>query len=306
MAGKDYYGVLGIERSASEAEIKKAYRKLAMKFHPDRNKDDKAAEERFKDISEAYAVLSDKDKKRQYDMFGAEGFGERFSQEDIFRSFDFGSIFDDLGVGGDGGFDIRSLFGGGGGGGGFNPFGGQGGPRGAYGPTKGQDVKSPLTISFHESFNGGDRALNLSATSGPETINVKIPPGIKTGQKLRVRGKGQPSPNGGPGGDLFLEIQVSEHPVFSRRGDHVEMALGVPLTSLVLGGSAEVELPDGESCRLKIPPHTAPSQRLRIRDKGFPNKRTRGDVLVRVQPELPADLTDDQRAHFEALRESGV
>ena len=304
MAGKDYYKVLGLDRGASDDEIKKTYRKLAMKYHPDRNKGDEAAEERFKDISEAYAVLSDKDKKRQYDMFGAEGFGQRFSQEDIFQSFDFGSIFDDLGLGGQGGFDIRSLFGGGGGPGGFRPFGGGGGVH--RGPTRGQDSKSPLTISFHESFHGGERSLNLSGPRGPESISVKIPAGIKSGQKLRVRGKGQPGGHGGPNGDLFLEIQVSEHPVYSRRGDHVEVELPVPLTTLVLGGSVEVELPSGETKRLKIPEFTAPGQRLRVRGEGFKTKSKTGDALVRVQPAFPDELTDDQRAHFEALKESGL
>ena len=304
MAGKDYYNVLGVERGASDGEIKKAYRKLAMKFHPDRNKGDETAEDRFKDISEAYAVLSDKDKKRQYDMFGAEGFGQRFSQEDIFQSFDFGSIFDDLGLGGQGGFDIRSLFGGGGAGpGGFRPFGGGGVHRG---PTRGQDSKSPLTISFHEAFHGGERSLNLSGARGPESISVKIPAGIKSGQKLRVRGKGQPGAHGGPNGDLFLQIQVSEHPTYTRRGEHVEIALEVPFTMLVLGGTVEVELPSGDKKRLKIPNATAPGQRLRIRGEGFKSKGKQGDALVCVQPELPAELTDDQRVHFEALRESGL
>jgi DnaJ-class molecular chaperone len=304
MAGKDYYNVLGVERGASDTEIKKAYRKLAMKFHPDRNEGDSAAEDRFKDISEAYAVLSDQDKKRQYDKFGAEGFGQRFSQEEIFRNSDFGSIFDDLGLGGQGGFDIRSLFGGGGAGpGGFRPFGGGGVHRG---PARGQDSKSPLTISFHEAFHGGERALNLSGHRGPETINVKIPVGIKSGQKLRVRGKGQPGSHGGQNGDLFLEIEVSEHPNYVRRGDHVEVALEVPITALVLGGTVEVELPSGETKRLKIPTATAPGQRLRIRGEGFKNNDKQGDALVCVQPELPTELTDEQRVHFEALRESGL
>ncbi len=302
MAGKDYYKVLDLDSGASDAEIKKAYRKLAMKYHPDRNKGDEAAEERFKDISEAYAVLSDKDKKRQYDMFGAEGFGQRFSQEDIFQSFDFGSIFDDLGLGGQGGFDIRSLFGGGAGGG-FRPFGGGGVHRG---PTRGQDSKSPLTISFHESFHGGERSLNLTGARGPEAISVKIPPGIKSGQKLRVRGKGQPGAHGGPHGDLFLEIQVSEHPTFTRRGDHVEVELPIPMTTLVLGGSVEVELPSGERKRLKIPEATAPGQRLRVRGECFKTKSAQGDALVRVQPVFPDEVTEDQRALFEALKESGL
>lgn len=309
MPSSDYYATLGVNRKANASEIKKAYRKLAMEFHPDRNQGDQAAEERFKAVNEAYAVLSDPDKRRQYDMFGAEGFGQRYSQEEIFRNVDFSSIFEDLGIG-SGSFDFRNIFGGGGGasfgGGGFQPFGG-GAPFGAQqrAPARGRDVESNLTVGFHEAWHGGERVLSVTGPEGAESINVKVPAGIKTGQKLRIRGKGQAGH--GARGDLFLKVTVAEHPVFRRAGDHVEMDVRVPLTTLALGGSAEVELPDGEVKNLKIRPGNDTAKRVRIQGQGFTKKGGgRGDLRVRILVESPDELSDDQRNHLEALRESGL
>ncbi|MGM0575082.1 MAG: DnaJ C-terminal domain-containing protein [Myxococcota bacterium] len=309
MPGKDYYEILGVDRKASEDEIKRAYRKLALKYHPDRNPDDEAAEERFKEVNEAYAVLSDAEKRKQYDMFGAEGFGQRFSQEDIFRNFDFGSIFDDLGLGGGRGFDFRTIFGGGGprpgGAQGFEGFGFGG--AGRRRPARGRNVESELTIGFHEAYHGGERSFTLSGADGPETITVKVPPGIKSGQKLRVAGKGQPAPGGGPRGDLLLEVEVAEHPVFRRKGDDIEMELPVSVTTAALGGSAEVTLPGGETRRLKIPAGTSSGKRIRVRGSGFPKRGGgSGDLYVRVMVDVPSDLTDEQREAFESLRQAGV
>ncbi|MEZ4265653.1 MAG: DnaJ C-terminal domain-containing protein [Myxococcota bacterium] len=305
MAARDYYETLGVERKASADEIKKAFRKLALQYHPDRNPDDKAAEERFKEVNEAYAVLSDADKRKQYDMFGAEGFGQRYSQEDIFQNFDFRSIFDD--IGGGGGFDFRSLFGGGGGNGGraqggFNPFGGGGGRR----PARGRDVESALTVGFHEAYHGGERSFTLKGPQGTETINVKVPAGIRSGQKMRVQGRGEPGPGGGQAGDLLLEVSVAEHPIYRRLGDDVEMDLPVSVTTAVLGGSVEVTLPGGDTKRLKIPAATGSGKRIRIRGKGFPKRGGAGDFYVRVMVDVPAELDDAQRAHFESLRDLGL
>ncbi|MCB9729135.1 MAG: DnaJ domain-containing protein [Deltaproteobacteria bacterium] len=301
MPGRDYYETLGVERKASADEIKKAFRKLALQFHPDRNPDDKSAEERFKEVNEAYAVLSDPEKRKQYDMFGAEGFGQRYSQEDIFRNFDFRSIFDELGGGG---FDFRSVFGGGNGGrsqGGFNPFGG-----GRRQVARGRDVESGLTVGFHEAYHGGERSFTLKGPQGTETINVKVPAGIRTGQKLRVQGRGEPGPGGGPAGDLLLEVTVADHPIYRRDGDDVEMDLPVGVTTAVLGGSVEVTLPGGDTKRLKIPPGTGSGKRIRIRGKGFPTRGGAGDLYVRVMVDVPSALDDAQRAHFESLRELGL
>ena len=305
MAGKDYYASLGVDRKAGADEIKKAYRKLAAKYHPDRNPGDTQAEERFKDISEAYAVLSDPNKRRQYDMFGAEGFGQRFSQEQIFQDFDLGRIFQDMGLGGMGGFDLRSLFGGGGPqrGGGFNPFGGGG--AGAQPPRRGRDVENPMTIGFHEAFTGGERSFQLSGPDGSETISVKIPRGIKTGQKLRVRGMGEAGHGGR--GDLLLKVSVAEHPLYRRRGDDIELDLEIPFSTVALGGSGDVELPNGEVKKLKVPAGTPSGRKLRIRGQGFPKRGGgSGDLFVRVMVVAPEALTEAQKEAVEALRELGL
>ena len=302
MAGKDYYVVLGVDKKASADEIKKAYRKLAMQYHPDRNPDDAVAEERFKDISEAYAVLSEPEKRKQYDMFGAEGFGQRFSQEDIFKNFDFGRIFQDMDLGDR--FDLGGIFGGRGGrGGGFNPFGG-GRPQQA---PRGQDVVSKLTVGFHEALVGGERSLPIAGPAGREVISVKVPAGIKTGQKLRVKGKGRPGPMGAHPGDLLLEVTVAAHPLYRREGDDVEMDLMVPISTAGLGGSVEIELPRESVRKLKIPAGTSSGRRIRVRGEGFPRRNAAaGDLYVRVMIEAPTELTDEQREHLEALREAGL
>ncbi len=310
MPAKDYYAILGLTREASADDIKKAYRKLALKYHPDRNADDKEAEDRFKEVNEAYAVLSDADKRKQYDMFGAEGFGQRYSQEEIFRNFDFGRIFEEFGMGGGGGrfFDLGSLFGrgaqGGGRQGGFNPF---GGPQ-TRPPTPGHDLESELEIGFHEAFHGGERTFHLAGPDGPEELSVKIPKGVRTGQKLRVRGKGQPGGFGGPRGDLMLRVKVAPHPTFRLlEGDDVEMDLPVALTTAVLGGSVEVATPSGAQHSVRVPPGTGSGKRIRLRGEGFPKRHGgAGDLYARVLVEVPAELTDDQRAHFEALRDTGL
>jgi len=301
MSTKDYYQVLGVARDASQDEIKKAFRKLAMKYHPDRAKTPDA-EDRFKEVNEAYAVLSDPDKRRQYDMYGAEGFGERFSREDIFKNFDFGSIFEDMGMGG-GGFGSIFGFGGSRGGEqrGFNPF-AQG-----RGPTKGRDVEAPITIGFHEAYHGGERSLEVGTPAGPQTISVKIPPGVRSGQSLRVRGKGQPGAQGGAAGDLLLKVTIGEHPAFRISGDDVEMDVQVALTDLVLGGTAEIEVPSGNVHTVKIPEGANPGAKLRLRGEGMPRRDgSFGDLYARISVATPKPLTAEQRELFERLRAAGV
>ena len=190
---EDYYQALGVGRNASDEEIKKAYRKLAMKYHPDHTKGDKAAEDKFKEISEAYAVLSDKEKRKQYDTFGSEGFSQRFSQEDIFRGFDLNDILKEFGVGGRGG-GMRFSFGSG------SPFGNFSGRQPQQ--VKGSDLVYELPLTLQEVITGASKTVSFNHKGRSEKVSVKIPKGMMTGKKLRLAGKGEPSPYGGPPGDF--------------------------------------------------------------------------------------------------------
>lgn len=310
MRGKDYYRILGVERTATADEIRKVYRKLAMQFHPDRNPGDKAAEDRFKEINEAYAVLSDADKRKQYDTFGAEGFGQKFSQEDIFRGFDFQSIFQDMGVG-FGGDIFESLFGGGAGGGrGRRVHVRWGDPSGAgqgHGQApKGQDTSTDLRISFYESIEGGERILQVpTAAGGREKVSVKIPGGVSTGKTLRLRGKGESSPFGGDRGDLFLRIVVEDDAVFSRDGNDLRCEVKVPLSVLVLGGAVEVPTLSGPR-RVKVAEGTQPGATMRLQGLGAPGTAgRRGDLYARLMPILPTHPDDRIRDLFRELAEAG-
>jgi len=323
-AGKrDYYKVLGVERNASAEDIKKAFRKLALEYHPDRNKDDPQAEERFKELNEAYAVLGDAEKRKQYDQFGADGFRQRFSQEDIFKGFDFQSIFSDIGLGGGlGGDFFSSIFGGGRRGArgrapfgdadfGAGPGGGPGGGfrgRGPATPPKGNDIRTELEVSFHESVFGGTRRVTLRIGDRKEDVSVRVPPGVTTGKKLRLAGKGEPSPLGGPPGDLYLEVKVAPHPFFERDGRDILVTRSVPLTTAVLGGTITVPTVGGESKQVKLPPGTQADRKIRMRGYGVParGKEPAGDQYVRIRIELPTEVTDEQRELFEKLRETGV
>lgn len=312
MAKRDYYDILGVSRTASADEIKKAYRKLALRYHPDRNKDDASAEERFKEIGEAYAVLGDAEKKKQYDQFGAEGFQQRYSQEDIFRGADFQDIFRDLGIGGD---IFSSLFGGGRGRrGGASPHfeffsGGQGFGGGARpGPRKGRDVTHPLEISFHEAIFGGTRRVSLMVAGQQVDANVRIPPGVSTGKKLRLTGKGAPGSHGSPAGDLYLELRVAPHPVFRREGNDIHVDHEVGLLEAVLGGATSVPTVSGEARELRLKPGTQNGTRIRMKGYGVPalDGGAKGDQFVHIRVKLPTRLTDEQRELFDKLRDSGL
>jgi len=211
MAEANYYKVLGVDKKATDEEIKKAYRKLAMKYHPDHTKGDKAGEEKFKKISEAYAVLSDKEKRNQYDTFGSAGFQQRYSQEDIFRNFDFSDIFREFGFGGQKQGGVRFTFGGGGG----SPFGNFGGSRSAQHPVKGTDLVYELPLTISEVISGAEKTVSFKHSGRVENLTVKIPKGMVTGKKLRLTGKGEPSPYGGPAGDLFINATIAPDPFFS-------------------------------------------------------------------------------------------
>ncbi|MFH1530795.1 MAG: J domain-containing protein [Pseudomonadota bacterium] len=304
---KDYYKLLGVEKGASPDELKKAFKTQALRTHPDHNPDDAAAEESFKEINEAYAVLSDPQKRREYDQFGANGFHQRYSQEDIFRNFDVGDLGDILG--GLGGDVFSRIFGGGGGPrrrqGRGNPFGG--GPFGGAPPRRGGDLETEMSVTLDEVLEGGKRRLSLQGPQGVISLDVSIPKGVASGQKLRIPGKGQPSPGGGPAGDLLIRIQVAPHARFRVDGNDLSIAVELPLTLLILGGSTEVPVPGGGVRALKIAAGTRSGARMRIRGFGLPIRNgARGDLYVDLEPLLPRKLTPEQKNLFEKLQETGV
>jgi len=314
MSGKDYYQTLGVSKPASAEEIKKAYRKLALKYHPDHNKGDKNAEDRFKEISEAYAVLSDPEKKKQYDMFGAEGFRQRFSQEDIFRGFDFGSIFNEFGLGGSGQNIFSQIFRGAGGPGktfyrgGGAPFGGpHGGFHGHSRETKGQDLVYELPMKLEELTETSTKVVSFYVNGRPESLSVKVPAGMAHGQKLRLRGKGQPSPNGGPQGDLYIQIQEIAHPFFRRQDDDLYFRQEIRFSDAALGSEIEVQTIDQKRLKLRIPPGTQNNAKFRMKGYGMPHMRGtgHGDAYAEIIVAVPRKIDAKQESILKSLREEG-
>jgi curved DNA-binding protein len=305
----DYYTLLGIDRQASEEQIKKAYRKMAMKYHPDRNKDNPKAEDQFKKVSEAYAVLSDAEKKKQYDQFGADGFKQKFSQEDIFRNFNADEIFQNFGFqpgrGGDPFQGIHEMFSGGGGmGQQFGDiFGGRQGGRPQ--PQRGDDLVTTLAVTFEEAALGAEKRIVIQGSGKRDETTVKIPAGIGNGKKLRLRGKGYPSRTGGKPGDLYIKVRVEPHPIFNREGDDIVVDLEISLTDALLGTVKEVPTLTSPK-NLKIPPGTQSHSKLRLKGLGISHGGNEGDQLVRVLIKLPKELTDEQREMVLALKEQGL
>jgi len=305
---EDYYKLLGVEKGASAEEIKKAYRKLAMKYHPDHTKGDKAAEEKFKKISEAYAVLSDKKKRKEYDTFGAEGFQQRFSQEDIFRGFDFGDVLREFGFGGDffsgrgrgSSSGMRFNFGGG------SPFGPQAGQQQAR--MKGSDLVYELPLTLKEVANGTTKTVSLQHQGYSQKVTVKIPKGLISGKKLRLAGKGSPSPVGGPPGDLFIQAKVLNDPSYRAEAYDLHMKQELKLSEAVLGTSISVSTLDDKELSLKIPPGTRPGTKMRMPGHGLPHMKgnKKGDLYVIIQIKLPRQLTDEQKKLIEKLAETGL
>jgi curved DNA-binding protein len=303
---EDYYQVLGVKKDASKEEIRKAYRKLAMKYHPDHTKGDKAAEEKFKKISEAYAVLSDEKKRKEYDTFGAEGFRQRFSQEDIFRGFDFGDIFREFGFGGDffsgrgRGSGMRFNFGGG------SPFGSQPGQQQAR--MKGSDLVYELPLTLKEVATGTTKTVSLQHQGYSQKVTVKIPKGLISGKKLRLAGKGSPSPVGGPPGDLFIQSKVLNDPSFRAEAYDLHTTQELKLSEAVLGTNISVSTLDGKKLSLKIPPGTRPGTKMRMPGHGLPHMKSKkkGDLYVKIQVRLPSRLTDEQKDLIEKMAETGL
>lgn len=356
MAKRDYYDVLGVKKGATEDEIKKAYRKLARKYHPDANAGDKASEEKFKELSEAYETLSDKEKRANYDQFGHSAFGAGGGPGGGFGQGFGGQGFQwsrGGGGGGPGGFDFSDVFG--------DIFGGGGMQRG---PQRGEDIEVEAEVSFTEAINGAQREISFRReapceecgghghkkggggaacrachgtgqaelrmgpivsrqacakckgtghTPGPvcaacsgagrkpasERIRVKIPPGVETGSKIRVGGKGGAGSEGGPTGDLFIRVKVAPDERFRRQGDDIVTTVRVSLADALLGGEALVHTL-GEPVRMKIPPGAQNGQRFRIKGKGVPGK---GDLYAELFVEIPRQLDEETAAALTALRD---
>lgn len=302
----DFYKTLEIDKTASADEIKKAYRKLAMKWHPDRNPDDPNAEERFKDVSEAYAVLSDAQKRQQYDQFGDRQFHQQFSTEDNLRDFNIDDILGQMGMK-SGGFSFNFGRRGGAGGGAsiFDMFGGGAQqPRTARArPSKGVSAEVPLVISFYEAMKGGERQLTIDIDGERKELKVRVPAGIRTGKKLRVKGKGHAGP-AGPG-DLLLLVKVEPDERFSIDGDDLRTEVAIKASLLFVGGSVDVPTIDGERA-LRV---GAGGKTVRIKGQGAPKLGAgggRGDLYVDLKVMIPNELTADQRAAIEALAAVGL
>lgn len=311
---KDFYAVLGVSKDASAQEIKKAYRKKAKELHPDRHPGDKAAEDRFKAVGEAYSVLNDAEQRQQYDAIRAMGSGgARFSSgpggagsaegfEDVLSSmFGGGSRVRFGGQGGAQGSpsmeDILSMFGGQGFGGGAP---GYGGGQGYSAPATGQDLSARTTLSFREAALGTEIRLEV----GGRTVTTRTPKAVHDGQRIRLRGKGRPAPGGGEPGDLILTISVTPHPVFSLDGNDLRVTVPVRVDEAVLGTTIQVPLLDGGSVRMKVPAGTPSGRVLRAKGKGIATAKATGDLLVTVEVAVPTELDDATRAAVEQLRQA--
>ena len=310
----DYYKILGVDKSAGKEDIKKAYRKLALKYHPDRNPNNKKAEEKFKKISEAYAVLSDPEKRKQYDTFGSDTFSQRFSQEDIFRGFDFDDILKSFGFSGLGG-DFSPIFGGGRRKRSYvhkttepfsKIFGEQMGRQQMA--RKGENIEYDISITLEEAAVGSDKRLSVKKKGGTENINIKIPPGISAGKKLRLAGKGLPGINGGPPGDLYLKINILPDPVFTRDGNDIYMEKAISFSNATLGTSLDVPTLGGITKRIKIPAGTQNNTKIRMKGFGIPNLKGtgKGNQYVKITVTVPKKLTKKQTELINELSEEGL
>lgn len=316
----EYYQILGVAKTASADEIKKAYRKLAIKYHPDKNPGDKQAEEKFKEISEAYAVLSDAEKRQQYDTFGSTGFKQRYSQEDIFRNFDLNDILRQFGFGGNfrsgggGTFHTSGFRNAGGGGSPFdNIFGGAGMGGGGCGgcgpqPVKGGDLTYEMTVSLEDVLHGSEKTISLRQGGHTQNVSVKVPKGIEDGKRLRLSGKGAPSSSGGPAGDLYLKIHVAEHPVFQRVEDDLVVEHRIPFSQACQGTTIEVTTLENKKFNVKVPAGVQQEAKLRIKGHGLPAGPIghRGDLLVKIAVRIPKTLTPEQETAVKALEAVGL
>jgi molecular chaperone DnaJ len=312
---KDFYKVLGVSKDVSAADLKKTYRKLARKNHPDSNPGDAAAEARFKEISEAYTVLNDPEQRKEYDAVRAMGSGARFTApgsggagnggfEDVFGGmFGGGSRGQQYSYQQSGFEDILGGMFGGAGGGRQAGFGSpSGGFRGFGGPSKGRDVTASTTVDFITATQGDTVSLQ---TSEGRTIKVKIPAGVSDGQKIRLRGKGQPSPDGGEAGDIVLTVSVRKHPVFERDGLNLRVTVPVTFVEATLGATIEVPTLGGEPVKLRVAPGTPSGRVLRVKGKGVTTSKGTGDLLAVVQVAVPSHLSAEALEALNRFAEVG-
>jgi DnaJ-class molecular chaperone len=320
---KDYYATLGVGKTATEKEIKQAFRKLARKHHPDVNPGDKAAEARFKEINEAYEVLGDPPKRKKYDELGAnwrayeqaertggpnpfagqwnvnvgggQGGFRTMTQEEMEEMFGDRNPFSDF---------FTTFFGGG--------FGSEnsarGGTRGRSRTRKGRDVEHEIELSLEDAYHGTTRRLSLKHDGHTRTVDVRIPAGVGDGSRVRISSEGEPGTGGAASGDLYLRVRLAPHPLFERKGRDLYVKVPLPVTTAVLGGEVEVPTIAGKPVRLRIPALTQNGQVFRLKGYGMPavNKNEdKGDSYARVEVQLPTQLTPEERSHYEALAKLG-
>ncbi len=309
---KDYYSVLGVNKNATADEIKKAFRKLAVKYHPDHNPDNKKAEEKFKEISEAYEVLGDADKRKKYDQFGrywqqggqsnqspwgssgTAGAGVNFDGFDFSQYANFDDFIDQL----LGRFSTnsRSTSSYGAGGSGFGDFGGFGQQTATNG---GNDVEKNISLTFAQAFRGVESKINL----GTETVTIKIPPGAKSGTKIRLRGKGNLNSSTQQRGDLYLKVDLKSHDFFSLEEDKLVCEVPICPHEAILGGEISVPTPDGD-VSVKIPAGVRHGQSLRLKGKGWSStKGNRGDLLVRIAIATPVNISNQEKEYYQKIQE---
>jgi DnaJ-class molecular chaperone len=325
MEFKDYYQTLGVSKTASDKEIKQAYRKLARKWHPDVNPGDKSAESRFKEINEAYEVLGDADKRKKYDELGANWRMYEQAQQQgqpwpggADSPFGQGGAWT-INMGGPGGYRtmspeemeemfgesdpfsdfFKTFFGGGGGGGGGARGRGSRAPR----SQKGQDIEHDVELTLEEAYHGATRRISIKEGGHARSVDVRIPVGVKEGSRVRAAGEGASGANGGKSGDLYLRVRIRPHPVFEREGPDLRVKVAIPVTTAVLGGEAQVPTITG-SVRLRIPEGTQNGQIFRLKGHGMPavgRPDERGELYATAEVQVPRTLSREQRQHYEEL-----